>query len=74
MLIDIADLKNEYSSIHGLHKVVFEAQNLLFTSAAIRYTGSFTTNSTSMEGYNFSYKNFALKIIKTNKIHIETQG
>jgi len=32
--------------VHELHGKVISAQKLLFTSAAVRYAGSFTTNTT----------------------------
>jgi hypothetical protein len=39
-------LNYEYQAVHGLHKKVVGAQKLLFSSAAVRYAGSFTTNTT----------------------------
>ena len=57
-----------------MHEIVVNAQHCLFTSAAIRFAGSFTTNSTSINGINFSYQNFAIQIIKTTKSQLENKG
>lgn len=66
-LIDILDLEYDYSTVHTLHKTVVSAQDLLFSSAAVRYAGSFTTNTSKFEDLIFEFKNFSIQILKVKK-------
>lgn len=66
-LIDLIDLTKPDTKKFSLHKSVVEAQRQLFSTAAIRYAGSFTTNTTDFEAHHFPLKNFAIQIIKAKK-------
>lgn len=43
-LLEVIDFEDEYTKLYKFHLTALSARNLLFSSAAIRFAGSFSTN------------------------------
>jgi len=66
MLIDEVNSGGD-TFARGIHHSLMEAQRLLFSTGAIRYSGSFPTSQDSEEGIHFDLHNFAISVVKTNR-------